>query len=75
MRHAFTAKAAALGYEVIDLDPHFFADFGQRGERFEIPGDGHWTANAHGGVAGAVRASRCVRRLRAPRWSGNCRTS
>jgi hypothetical protein len=57
MRRAFAARAAALGYGLIDLDPFFFADFARRGERFEIPGDGHWTANAHGVVATAVLAS------------------
>jgi hypothetical protein len=66
MRRAFTAKAMALGYGVIDLDPFFFADFARRGERFEIPGDGHWTANAHGVIADAVLASQFVQRLRRP---------
>ncbi len=64
MRRAFAAKAASLGYGLIDLDPHFFADFARRGQPFEIPGDGHWTANAHAVVAGAVLASPFVQRLR-----------
>jgi hypothetical protein len=64
MRRAFAAKAATLGYGLIDLDPYFFADFARRGERFEVPGDGHWTAHAHGVIADAVLASDFVQRLR-----------
>jgi hypothetical protein len=63
MRRAFTAKATTLGYGLIDLDPYFFADFARRGERFEIPGDGHWTANAHAVVSGAVLGSPFIQRL------------
>jgi hypothetical protein len=64
MRRAFAAKAAALGYGLIDLDPFFFADFERDGEKFEVPRDGHWNAKAHGVIADALLASPFVRGLR-----------
>ncbi len=36
MRQAFRAKAQALGYGAIDLDPAFFARHVRTGERFDI---------------------------------------
>jgi hypothetical protein len=47
MRRAFQAKARALGYEVIDLDPRFFVRHREHGERFEFAQDGHWNALGH----------------------------
>jgi hypothetical protein len=64
MRRAFAARATALGYGLIDLDPFFFSDFARHGDRYEIPGDGHWTAHAHGVIADAVLASDFMQRLR-----------
>ena len=37
MRRAFLAKAAALGYEVIDLDTRFIPRHARTGESFEFP--------------------------------------
>jgi hypothetical protein len=65
MRRAFKSNAEALGYEVIDLDPLFFARYVTRGERFEHPRDGHWNATGHAVAAEAVMASKLIRQLRA----------
>jgi hypothetical protein len=62
IRKAFHARARGLGYEVIDLDRVFFADFRQSGERFEYPRDGHWNGRAHGIVARAILSSRLLAR-------------
>ncbi|HXW24867.1 MAG TPA: hypothetical protein VEK73_08985 [Xanthobacteraceae bacterium] len=64
MRRAFIAKAAALGYGVIDLDPQFFARYRQRADRFEVPDDGHWNAFGHEVAADAALSSDFMRRLR-----------
>jgi hypothetical protein len=66
MRRAFRAKAEALGYGFIDLDPLFLAHYRAHRETFEIPDDGHWTATAHAIAAEAVLASQFARRLRPP---------
>jgi len=63
MRRAFRAKAEALGYGFIDLDPLFFAHYLAHHETFEIPDDGHWTATAHGVAAEAVLASQFLKQL------------
>jgi hypothetical protein len=63
MRRAFRDKAGTRGYEVIDLDPAFFAHFRARGERFDYPRDGHWNGTAHGVVAQAVLGSRLLDHL------------
>lgn len=63
MRRAFLAKAQALGYEAIDLDPRFVARNAATGERFEFADDGHWNANGHGVAAEAVAASGVFKRL------------
>jgi hypothetical protein len=62
MRKIFEDRARSLGYEVIDLDPLFFSDFSQFGERFEYPRDGHWNRRAHGLVATAILSSRLLAR-------------
>ena len=63
MRRAFRGRAAALGYEVIDLDPPFQAHYRQNRQRFEWPRDGHWNATAHGVAAGAVLQSKLLESL------------
>ena len=63
MRHAFRNKAEALGYEVVDLDPAFFARYARTGERYEYPRDGHWNAIGHQICFEAVMASRLLKRL------------
>jgi hypothetical protein len=64
MRRAFLAKAAALGYGAIDLDPHFFAHYRKHGVSFEVPDDGHWNATGHEVAADAVLSSDFLERLR-----------
>jgi hypothetical protein len=63
MRNEFKTRAAAKGYEVIDLDPEFQADYALNRRRFEFPRDGHWNATAHGIAADAVLRSRTVGQL------------
>jgi hypothetical protein len=70
MRHAFRAQAKARGYEVIDVDSLFFADFRQHGRRFEDARDRHWNATAHGIVADAVLRSKLLARFPALGPSG-----
>jgi len=66
MREAFKNKAQSLGYEVIDLDPWFFARYAAHGERFEHARDQHWNGTGHAVVAEAVLASKLLGRLHAP---------
>jgi hypothetical protein len=63
MRRAFRAKAEALGYEVIDLDPMFFARHRRTRERFEQERDGHWNPAGHEVAFEAVMASRLMKQL------------
>jgi len=58
MRTFFMAEARRLGYETIDMDTVFFADFRAHGKRFEFPTDGHWNGRAHGLAAKAVLRSK-----------------
>jgi hypothetical protein len=64
MRKAFLAKAAGLGYGVVDLDPKFFARYRTTGETFEVPDDGHWNAIGHQIAADAVLSSAFLEQLR-----------
>jgi hypothetical protein len=64
MRKAFLAKAAGLGYGVVDLDPQFFARYRKTGETFEVADDWHWNAIGHEVAADAVRSSDFLDRLR-----------
>jgi hypothetical protein len=63
MRKAFLAKAAGLGYGVVDLDPQFFARYRKTGETFEVPDDWHWNATGHQIAADAVLSSDVLERL------------
>jgi hypothetical protein len=63
MRKALLAKAAAQGYEAIDLDPLFFARR-TAGLRFDYPEDLHWNGAGHAVAAEAVLSSRLMRALR-----------
>jgi hypothetical protein len=63
MRRAFRAKAEALGYEVIDLDPAFFTRHARAGEKFEYPHDGHWNPTGHEVAFEAVMGSRLIKTL------------
>jgi len=61
MRRAFIARAAALGYEAIDLDPLFFA---RQGKAFDYPRDLHWNPEGHAVAAEAVLQSKTLARIR-----------
>ena len=63
MRRAFRSKAESLGYEVIDLDPHFFKHYAVYAQKFEYPPDGHWNEIGHAVVCKAVLASKLIVRL------------
>lgn len=62
MRTAFHQRARSLGYEVLDLDRWFFADFRQFGQPFEYARDGHWNGRGHGIAAEAIRSSQLLGR-------------
>jgi hypothetical protein len=63
MRRAFMEKAAAKGYEVIDLDARFIPRHARTGESFEFTDDNHWNAAGHEVAFEAVMASRLLARL------------
>jgi hypothetical protein len=63
VRKALLTKAAAHGYEAIDLDPPFFEHYRNTGERVEFARDGHWTGVYHGVAFGAVMKSRFMARI------------
>jgi hypothetical protein len=63
MRQAFRAKALALGYGAIDLDPAFFARHGRTGEKFEYPTDGHWNPAGHEVAFEAAMTSPLIKTL------------
>ena len=64
MRRAFMEKAAALGYEVIDLDTRFIPRQARTGESFEFTDDNHWNAAGHDVAAQAVLDSKLLARLK-----------
>jgi hypothetical protein len=64
MRRAFMQKAAAHGYEVIDLDTRFIPRHARTAERFEFFDDNHWNGLGHGVAAEAVLDSKLLARLR-----------
>jgi len=64
MRHAFIQKAAAQGYEVIDLDTRFIPRHARTGESFEFYDDNHWNAAGHEVAFEAVMASKLLANLR-----------
>jgi hypothetical protein len=63
VRRALLEKAAALGYDAIDLDPPFFQHYRRTGARVELPRDGHWTGTYHGVTFDAVMASPFMARV------------
>ena len=63
MRRAFKEKAQAAQYEVIDLDPAFFARYRRTGERFEFARDGHWNPIGHAVAFDAVLHSQFLAAL------------
>jgi len=63
MRRAFLEKAAALGYEAIDLDTRFIPRHARSGESFEFYDDNHWNAAGHEVAFDAVMGSKLLARL------------
>jgi hypothetical protein len=66
MRRAFRSKAESLGYEVIDLDSHFFKHYAAHAQKFEYPRDGHWNETGHAVVCKSILASKLVAQLVGP---------
>jgi hypothetical protein len=64
MRRALLAKAAALGYEAIDLDALFLARHRATGEHVDFKPGAHWNGRGHAIMAEAVASSRLFARLR-----------
>ena len=64
MRRAFMEKAAAKGYEVIDLDTRFIPRHARTGESFEFRDDNHWNGAGHELAFEAVMASKLLANLR-----------
>ena len=54
MRTYFMAEARQSGFEVIDMDEHFFARHPTDGKIFQFKDDAHWNGLAHGMAANAV---------------------
>ncbi|GMV50534.1 MAG: hypothetical protein NBKEAIPA_03070 [Nitrospirae bacterium] len=63
MRRHLMTQATAKGFEVIDLQPRFMADYAQRHQRFEFPDDNHWNGEGHAVFARAVEQSAVYRTL------------
>ena len=63
MRRAFMEKAAARGYEVIDLDTRFIPRHARTGESFEFYDDNHWNAAGHEVAFEAVMGSKLLANL------------
>ncbi len=57
MRQYFSARAAGLGFEVIDMQPRFEARHRREGVKFEFAIDGHWNDLGHEEAANAIAAS------------------
>lgn len=51
MRTYLLAQAKLRGFNTLDLQPAFAAEYGGNHERFDWPEDGHWNGYAHGVVA------------------------
>jgi hypothetical protein len=64
MRRAFMERAAALGYEAIDLDTRFIPRHARTGESFEFHDDNHWNGAGHDVAAQAVMESKLLARMR-----------
>jgi hypothetical protein len=61
MRRYLTRAASTNGFEVIDLEPVFRADYQRRGVKFEHPHDYHWNPTGHEVVARAIERSATYR--------------
>ena len=63
MRRYLIRAASANGFEVIDLEPVFLADYQRRGVRFEHPNDYHWNPIGHEVVARSIQHSSVYRTI------------
>ncbi len=63
VRRFFVVEGRRLGFEVIDLNDAFQADYGARGEKFEYAFDRHWNRLGHYVVAREILGTRLWRRL------------
>ena len=61
MRTHLIDRARNEGFEVIDMQPAFIADYGQRHLAFEFADDNHWNAAGHQVFAQAVQRSKVYR--------------
>ena len=66
LRRRFRAAAEARSYEAVDLDPLFFARYGEDRTRFDFPGDTHWNGDGHAIAAAGVLSSRLLGYLPKP---------
>ena len=64
MRTSFMVEARAAGFEVVDMDVHFFAKFRAERKRFDFPSDGHWNGLGHAVVAEALAATATFSKVR-----------
>lgn len=64
MRVALMSQARAAGVRVADMQEPFLRDYGQNGQRFEFPRDGHWNGCGHQVAAQAVLTSGLLDGLR-----------
>jgi hypothetical protein len=55
MRTRLISEAKKLGFNVIDMEPHFLKAYAADPKPFEYPSDGHWNAHGHEVAAAAVR--------------------
>lgn len=55
MRRYLIGRAVAAGFDVVDLEEVFAADYKERGRRFEPSTDNHWNAVGHELTADAIR--------------------
>lgn len=62
MRRYLLERARAQGFEAIDLEPQFVADYRRNGRRFEFPKDAHWNGRGHAVSAEAIAGSRVFAR-------------
>lgn len=61
MRTHLMDRARRGGFEVIDMQPAFIADYGQRHLAFEFPDDNHWNDHGHEVFVGVVQHSKVYR--------------
>jgi hypothetical protein len=61
MRAHLMDRARAGGFEVLDMQPEFIADYKQRHLTFEFPDDNHWNGSGHEVFARVVQRSKVYR--------------